>query len=94
MLGKSRHGRQKPHRSKRKKGRQAVRAINTYQPAVAQTTQAAPRPEVSSPSVGVPGKIATLTATRHPYIGAELRRIGILAGVILVILIILALVFS
>ena len=94
MPGKSRHGRRKPPRSKRKKGSQAVSTINAYQTVVAPTTKAAPRPEVSAPAVGISSKIATLAVTQHSYIAAELRRIGILAGIMLVILIILVLVFS
>jgi hypothetical protein len=35
-----------------------------------------------------------LTAVRYPYILTELRRIGILAGIMLTILVVLALVLS
>jgi len=94
MPGKSRHGRRKLPRSKRKKGRQAVSAISAQQRVVAQTYKPALRPEASAPSASVPATMTTLAATRYPYIAAELRRIGILAGVMLVILVILALVFS
>jgi len=94
MPGKSQHGRRKLPRSKRRKGRHGVSAISAQQRVVAQTYKPAPRPEASAPSTSVPTTMATPAATRYPYIAAELRRIGILAGVMLVILVILALVFS
>jgi hypothetical protein len=37
---------------------------------------------------------ATVTAAQHPDVAAELQRIGILAGIILVIMVVLALIFS
>ena len=94
MPGKSRHGRRKPPRSKRKRGRQDVSAIRAQQRVAAQTYKPASHPEASAPSASAPSMMATLTVTRYPYITAELRRIGILAGVMLIILVILALVFS
>ena len=93
MPGKSQHGKRKLPRSKRGKGRQTVSAVSTQQ-AVAQTYKPASHPEASAPSVSVPTMTATPVVTRYPYIASELRRIGILAGVMLVILVILALVFS
>jgi len=93
MPGKSRHGKHKLPRSKRGKGRQDVSSASTQQ-VVAQAYKPVSRPEVSAPSVSVPTTGVTLAATRHPDVAAELRRIGILAGVVLVILVILALVLS
>jgi len=94
MPGKSRHGKRKLPRSKRRRGSQNISVISAQQPVLAQTRKPASHPEASPPAPGVPGTTATLTATRYPYIAAELRRIGILAGVMVVILVILALVFS
>lgn len=94
MSGKSRHGRRKLPRSKRKRERQGTPAAGAQQPVVAQVHKPAPPPEAPAPRVSAPSTVATLAATRYPYITAELRRIGILSGAILIILIILALVFS
>ena len=94
MPSNSRHGRRKLPRSKRRKGRQEVSAISAQQRVVAQTYKPASHPEISAPPAGVPTTTVTPTATQYPYIASELRRIGILAGVMLVILVILALVFS
>ena len=41
-----------------------------------------------APSAGAPA----VTLARYPYVGAELRRIGILAGIILVILVLLSII--
>jgi len=98
MPGKSQHGRRKLPRSKRRRGRQDISATSIQQRVVAQTykpvSKSASPPEVSAPPARVPATTVTPAATRYPYIAAELRRIGILAGVMLVILVILALVFS
>ena len=95
MPGKSRHGKGKHslHR-KRKKGRQRFPATVAVQPAAAQTSQPAAPTWVPTPPVSVPTRMKTPTPARYPYITAELRRIGILAGIMLVILIVLALVLS
>ena len=58
---------------------------------------AAPRDPVSQPVVPVsaksaPAPEAPVTGVRHPYVVGELRRIGILAVVILAILVVLSLV--
>ncbi|MFC2013694.1 hypothetical protein ACFLU8_02295 [Chloroflexota bacterium] len=95
MPGKSQHGKHKLSRSKRGKGRKEVPAIPTQQPVVIQTSEPVSPSEVSAaPSKSVPVAVATPVADRYPYIATELRRIAILAGVMLVILVILALVFS
>ena len=98
MSSKSRHGKRKHSRSKRKE-RQAVSAVSAQQPMVSQISESVPASEIASspsviPSTSVPGKTAASTAIQYPYIKFELRRIGILAGIILVVLVILAAVFS
>ncbi len=94
MPAKSGHGRRKLPRSKRKKGRKEASAIRAQQPVIAHTPRPISQPEASVPPANAPTTVAALAATRYPYITAELRRIGILGGIILVILVILALVFS
>jgi hypothetical protein len=49
-------------------------------------------PSVTTPPPSVPTARTKAAAVKYPYVLAELRRIGILAGAILVILIILAIV--
>jgi len=92
MPGKSRHGKGKhPPRSKRKKGRQRFSAAVIQQQAVAETPKPVAPPRVAAPSASVPTPMPTLTPVQYPYILAELRRIGILAGIMLAILVGLAL---
>ena len=85
MPGKSRR-----HRGKRlsqsKKGKGTL--ARAAQQRVVTDKPAAPAVPVPSPSVPTPK--ATLTGARYPYVVTELRRIGILAGIMLAILVILA----
>ncbi len=92
MPGKSRRSRGK-HAFQRKKGkgRPSPQVIATQSQAVAQTYESVSPPKESVPPVRMPS-LAT-AVVRYPYVLAELRRIGILAGVILAILIVLALVW-
>lgn len=76
--------------SKRKKFRQQLSAAVAQPPVVTQTD----KPVASTPSAGMPTSRATPNTARYPYVVAELRRIGVLAGITLVILIVLALVLS
>ncbi len=80
--------------SKRKKGKRHLSAAAVQQRLVAQTSKPVAPPKLSAPSVSASTSRATLTTARYPYIVAELRRIGILAGIMLAILIVLALVLS
>ena len=86
MPGKSRQARRRL--SRKRKRRQVSPAIAPQQQAVTQ----APKPAAPSARVSTP--LATVTAARYPYILTELRRIGILTGIMLVILIVLALILS
>ena len=92
MPGKSRRSRRKPSRSKRREG--SLRTVVAQQPAVPQTHKPVSQPKASAPSVSAPTPIATQTAAHYPYIVSELRRIGILAGVIMAVLVVLFLVLS
>ena len=95
MPGKSRHGKGKhPARSKRRRSGRGSLAIGAQQPPVSQTYEPVPQPKVPVPSPSAPTPAATVATARYPYIITELRRIGILAGITLVILVVLALVLS
>ena len=90
MPGKSRHGKGKhPHHSKKSK------AIQRRQAGIVQQQ---PDSVTAMPAAAVQAPMPTATATpkartaHNPYIISELRRIGILAGIILVILIVLSVV--
>ena len=95
MPGKSRRGRRRyPSRSKKGKARQVPSAIVAQRQAATQSYEPVSRPDVSAPSARLPTPMAVLTTVRYPYIFTELRRIGILAGIMLVILVVLALILA
>ena len=75
-------------RGKKKKQRRQISTTTITQQAVTQTYEPAALSKVAAPSV----KETTPTVARYPYISTELRRIGILAGIMLTVLIILSLV--
>ena len=87
MPGKSHRGRGRSStRSKRRKC-----AVTR----VAQSQVAAEAHEPAAPRVPLPGTPSPRpTGVRYPYIATELRRIGVLAGIMLAILVVLALVLS
>ena len=76
--------------SKRKKIRQQPLATVAQQPVVTQTA----KPVASTPLASAPARKMAPDTVRYPFVIAELRRIGVLAGITLVILIVLALVLS
>ena len=92
MPSKSRRGH--PPRSKRGKGNWSRPVTVPQQQVVAQSYKPTPRPEVPAPSVSVPASVSTQTAVHYPYIVTELRTIGILAGAMLAILVVLALILA
>ena len=102
MPGKSRHTKGKrPSQTKKGKSkrradleRQSSLATAAQQPAVAETYQPVSQPGAPAPQTSRPTPMATLTAARYPFIATELRRIGILAGIMLAVLIVLALALS
>jgi hypothetical protein len=75
--------RSKALQMKRKKGRQLSAAVDVRSPIV---------PQIPKPVS--PHKAPASGEARYPYVTAELRRIGILAGMMLVILVVLALVLA
>ena len=90
MPGKSQRGRKHLSRSKKEKSRRAFIAAQR-QSAVAEAPKPVSRPIVSASPVTAPSPVAKV---QYPYISGELRRIGILAGIILVILVVLTFVLS
>lgn len=92
MPNKSRHGKRKrPSLSKRMKERQHSLTTATQQPETAQIFM----PTFSAGKVDSKARTSappTTPADQYAYVAAELKRIGILTGIILVILIVLALV--
>ncbi len=92
MPGKPRHAKGKYHHSKKSKAKQRQGAIPIQQVAAEAPEQAAAIGTTSMPkATASPAKTITM---QYPYITGELRRIGILAGIIIVILIISAIVLS
>jgi hypothetical protein len=91
MAGKSKRGRHLP-RSKRK-GKKVFNAPAAIKPAAAEAikpaTEAAKAPPAPAPKTKAP-----VAAAEVSNITAELRTIGIVAGIIIVILVILALIFA
>ena len=95
MSGKSRLSKQKQiTRSKRRKGKHISSQPVAQQRAVAPTQEAVAVTEAAIPSVKVSAPKSARTAVTYPYIVGELRGIGILAGIILVVLVVLALTLS
>ena len=89
MAGKSKRGKNLP-RSKRK-GKKTFTAPSTSKPIEAEAIEMAPRADKPTPT---PKAKATVMAAQASNVVAELRRIGIVAGIIIVILVILALIFA
>jgi hypothetical protein len=88
MPGKSRHGKGKRYQSSKK--RNIPRPNTVAQPTAA--TSVAPKPAATVPMAPV-GKAAdspaSAKANHYDYVTGDLRRIGILTGIIIVILIVL-----
>lgn len=94
MPDKSSHGKGK-HHSQSKKRREMQRHTITQPPAAAPATPPSAAADILAPRVKT--KIASPkapAAARYPHIAGELKRILILAGIIFIILIVLALVLS
>ncbi|MAF85327.1 MAG: hypothetical protein CL875_02425 [Dehalococcoidales bacterium] len=68
--------------------------MEAQRPAATQTYEPVTPSQVAAPSASVPTSMPAPTAVHYPFIATELRRIGILAGIALVILIVLSLVLS
>ena len=95
MPGKSGQRRGKySSRGKKRKGKWGSSAVVAQQPAVAPAHEPAALPEVTAPVASEPTPVAKPALARYPYIITELRRIGILAGIMVVVLVVLALVLA
>ena len=93
MPGKSRHSKGKHlHHSKKSKAKQRQEAAS-IRPLATEIPGPATAVEVLLPSKTA-APLAKTRTMQYPYISGELRRIGILAGIIIVILIILAIIIS
>ena len=95
MPGKPRQKKSKhPHHSRKSKAiqRQASEGLRQTPEPKPKPAPTVPSPQATVPkveSIPVPSKLIS-----HPFIAGELRRIGILAGIIIIILIILSIVIS
>ena len=96
MAGKSRRRRGKyAYEEKLRKrkpvapGTESVEQSAPQAPQAAAPQAAAPRP-VTAPSVATTGTKATAFAARNLHIGGELRRIGLISGIIVAVLVVLA----
>ena len=94
MSGKSRHGKGKHYQHSKKSRAKHRHTTMASQPSVVADTAAQAATISTPPSASAPTSSTALRAARYPYITSELRRIGILAGAIIVILIVLALILS
>ena len=95
MPSKSRHGRRKRFlQGKKREGRRSPPGVVAQRQADTQIDKPVAPPKVAAPSASAPTPMPVLTPVRYPYILTELRRIGILAGIMLVILVVLVLVLS
>lgn len=91
MAGKSRQRRGKyAYEDRLRKRKQtAVAAADGEQIAPQVPRTSAPRP-VTAPSVATAGTKATAFAAKHLHVGSELRRIGLIAGIIVAVLVVLS----
>ncbi len=94
MPGKSRRSRVKHSSQSRKKRGLGSPTTAVRQPAATQTYEPVAPSQIAAPSASVPTSMPTPAAAQHPFVATELRRIGILAGIMLVILVVLAVVLS
>lgn len=96
MTGKSRHGMGKHQsQSKKKKISRRLDLERQRSSVIAARQQAVLQPSHESPPLeSMPAPVAKSVTTQYPYVAIELRRIGILAGIMLVILVVLALILS
>ena len=95
MPSKSQRSRRKhSFQGKKKKGRRSPPGVVGQRQADIQIDKPIAPPKVAVPSASAPTPMPVLTPVRYPYVLTELRRTSILAGIMLAILVVLALVFS
>ena len=88
MRGKSRRKGRRSFQGKKRKGRRFPPTIVTH------TEKPVTPSRVAVPTASVPTLTPTPTAVQYPHIVSELRRVGILAGIMLAILVVLTLVLT
>ncbi len=91
MPGKSHKRKKYPIQSKKGKGTLNHPTIPVQQPVVAQNRVPATSPHMSVTSAKAPASMVKPAASQYSNIPTELRTIGILAGIMLIILIVLSL---
>lgn len=79
---------------KKGKSRPSHPTVLAGQPAVAQAHESVSLPKVAVAAVRTPTMPLKPATISYPYVSAELRSIGILTGMMLIILVVLALVLS
>ncbi len=90
-----------PSKSRRKRGKQSFHGkkrkgkltpvLKTAEPATASQTGApAAPPTVTAPPVSKPVPAPTPAVARYPYVTSELKRIGIIAAIMIAVLVILS----
>ena len=80
--------------SKKRRGGPNRATIPVQQPAVVPADEPISSPQISVPLARVPTPMVKPADIRYPHIATELRTISIMAGVVLVILVVLALVLA
>ncbi len=94
-----------PGKSRRKRGKYSLQnkgrkegssrlTMPAQQPTAVQTHEPVSSLPMSVPAVSAPTPKAKPPPVWHPYVTTELRTIGILAGIMLIVLVVLALVLS
>jgi hypothetical protein len=95
MPRKLRHGKRKhSFQDKKKRGRRGTSGVVVQRQADTQTEKLIIPATVVAPSASVLAPRPVVAAVRYPYVLIELRRIGILAGIVLAILVMLVFVLS
>ena len=89
MPGKSKRKRGKHNPSGKGESRQRSAGTTTQQTAVTVTLELSAPAQVSVPSESIPTPVASPPGIRYPYIATELRIIGVLAGIMLIVLVVL-----
>lgn len=85
-------------KSRRKRGKHGKRrkveltpALTAAEQPVASETRAPASPSpVARPAAGVPASVSKPAAVRYPYFAGEMKRIGIIAAIMLTVLVILS----
>jgi len=93
MTPKSRRKRGKQPPSRKGKSRQHTTTAARV-PAAREAAKSIARPDVPPPPATTPRQSTRPQIIQHPYVAGELRTIGILAGIMLIILIVLYLVLA